>query len=143
MPSDVPRSRSRWLPPLLLSAVSYAAVSLSVISLAGCGEADESFTYRSKVAPIFNNRCTICHRPGGPSGVDIQNPFSTDESLVNSKNRFAALHPNLNLPPYNVVAGDPDNSFLMYKIDPDANRLPPDPDGDGPMEPPAGGHMPL
>jgi hypothetical protein len=125
---------------LLVSAVSYAAVSLSVIGLVGCGEADESFSYRTKVGPIFNNRCTICHRPGGPSGVDIQNPFSPDQGLVSSKNRFSTLHPELNLPPYNVVAGDPDNSFLMYKIDPDAKRLPPAPPGG---EPPAGSHMPL
>src|SRR5689334_6259756 len=142
MQSDVLRSRSRWL-PTFVSAVSYATVSLSVISLMGCGEADEGFTYRTKVAPIFNNRCTICHRPGGPSGVDIQNPFSPDEGLVNSRNRFSVLHPELNLPGNNVVPGDPDNSFLMYKIDPDAKRLPPDPDGDGPQEPPAGAHMPL
>lgn len=140
MPSDILRSRSRWLPTALASAVSYAAVSLSVISLMGCGETDEGFTYRTKVGPIFNYRCTICHRPGGPSGVDIQNPFSPNEGLVGTKNGFAALHPELNLPAYNVVPGDPDNSFLMYKIDADAKMLPAAPSGG---EPPAGAHMPL
>jgi hypothetical protein len=119
-----------------------AAVSLATISL-GCGETDEGFSYKKKVAPIFNNRCTICHRPGGPSGVDIQNPFSPGQGLVGSKNGFAVRHPELNLPEYNVAEGDPDNSFLMYKIDPDSKLLPPDPDGDGPLEPPAGAHMPL
>lgn len=142
MPSEVPRSRSRLLPTLFVSAVSYAAVSLAAISVVGCGETDESFGYRKKVGPIFNYRCTICHRPDGPSGVDIQNPFSPDEGLVYSKNGFAALHPELNLPADNVVPGDPDNSFLMYKIDPNSN-LPKDPDGDGPGQPLAGAHMPL
>jgi hypothetical protein len=143
MQRDVLRSRSRSLPTLLSSAVSYAAVALAVISVLGCGEAEEGFTYRKKVGPIFNYRCTICHRPGGPSGVDLQNPFSPDEGLTSSRNRFSVLHPELNLPEYNVVAGDPDSSFLMYKIDPDSKLLPPDPDGDGPLEPPAGAHMPL
>ncbi|HEU4583436.1 MAG TPA: hypothetical protein VFS67_34495 [Polyangiaceae bacterium] len=124
---------------MLVSALSFAAVSLAGLNLTGCGEPEEGFTYKKKVAPIFNNRCTICHRPGGPSGVDIQNPFSPDEGLKNSRNRFAALHPELNLPEYNVVEGDPDNSFLMYKIDPDA-KLPAAPPGG---EPPAGAHMPL
>lgn len=113
------------------------------MSSTGCGEPEEGITYKKKVAPIFNNRCTICHRPEGPSGVDIQNPFSPDEGLRNSKNGFSTLHPELNLPEYNVAEGDPDNSFLMYKIDPDSNLLPRDPDGDGPQEPPAGAHMPL
>src|SRR5215471_19169590 len=106
MPSDFPRSRSRLLPTLLVSAVSYAAVALAGISVMGCGETDQGLTYRTKVAPILNNRCTICHRPDGPSGVDIQNPFTPDEGLVSSKNGFAMLHPELKLPAYNVVAGD-------------------------------------
>ena len=142
MPSDVLRSRSLSR-SLLVSALWFAAAPLAAMSLTGCGETDEGFTYKKKVAPILNNRCTICHRPGGPSGVDIQNPFSPDEGLRNSRNGFAALHPELNLPAYNVAEGDPDNSFLMYKIDPESKLLPPDPDGEGPQEPPAGAHMPL
>lgn len=136
MPSDVLRSRSLSR-SLLVSALSFAAVSLAPVSLVavssiGCGEPEEGFTYKKKVAPIFNNRCTICHRPGGPSGVDMQNPFVGDEALVNSVNRFATAHPELNLPQYNVAKGDPDNSFLMYKID-EAVSLPAA----------AGVHMPL
>lgn len=127
------------LPTLLVSAVTLAAVNLM-----GCSDKEESFGYRNEVAPIFAQRCTICHRPGGPSGVDIQNPFSNGEGLAVTKNSFKALHPELvNLPDDNVLAGDPDKSFLMYKIDPESNLLPPDPDGDGPKEPPAGVHMPL
>ncbi|MEO8178197.1 MAG: hypothetical protein ABI895_05120 [Deltaproteobacteria bacterium] len=108
----------------------------------GCSDPDEGLTYRRNVGPIFNQRCTICHRPGGPSGIDIQNPFSPGEGLVVTKNGFKTKHPELNLPEYNVLAGDPDNSFLLYKID-ETLRLPPDPDEDGPAEAPAGSHMPL
>jgi hypothetical protein len=108
----------------------------------GCGTKEEGLTYRLDVGPIFNERCALCHRHDGPSGIDIQNPFASDGGLVVSKNGFKVKHPELNLPEYNVLAGDPDNSFLIYKID--ATRaLPPDPDGDGPLEPPAGVHMPL
>jgi hypothetical protein len=121
--------------------LSGALCLLAGLSL-GCGSDDKGLTYAKSVRPILNQRCTICHRPGGPSGVDIQNPFSSPEGLAISKNGFKLKHPELPLPEYNVVAGDPDNSFLMYKID-DSNRLPPDPDQDGPLEAPAGMHMPL
>jgi hypothetical protein len=108
----------------------------------GCGTTEEGLTYREDVGPIFNERCALCHRRDGPSGIDIQNPFAQDVGLVVSRNRFKDKHPELNLPEYNVLAGDPDNSFLIYKID-TSRALPPDPDGDGPLEPPAGVHMPL
>lgn len=124
--------------PLLAGVVLLAA--------SGCGSEDEGLTYTRNIRPIFGQRCAICHRADGPSGVDIQNPYSSQEGLVNSPNRFKQLHPELNLPAQNVVPGDPDNSFLMYKIDPELT-LPADPDKtattNGPLEPPAGSKMPL
>lgn len=129
------RALGRWSLTLLAGVVAGAAGL-------GCGEAEEGSTYRGNVRPIFSQRCGICHRPGGPSGIDIQNPFSPDGGLAVTKNGFKLKHPELNVPVDNVLAGDPDNSFLIYKID-DSIRLPPDPDDDGPLEPLAGAHMPL
>jgi len=133
-----PLGRSRLAKRLLAGALF-----ITCGALLGCGEDDKGLDYRTNIRPIFSQRCTICHRPGGPSGVDIQNPFSTPEGLVVSKNGFKVKHPELNVPENNVLAGDPDKSFLMYKIDAEANLLPPDPDGAGPLEAPAGSHMPL
>jgi len=120
----------------------------SLLALPGCGaEEDNGVTYNKHVRPIFNRRCTNCHRPGGPSGVDIQNPFSLgtglDSGLVASANFWSAETPSL--PRANVVAGNPDDSFLMYKIsDASSGLLPRDPDGAaGPLQPPGGAHMPL
>ena len=141
-PGSSPKNQKRRVPGrlslTLLAGVTWLASGAGL----GCGEAETGLTYRKNVRPIFSQRCTICHRPGGPSGIDIQNPFSTDGGLVVTKNGFKVKHPELNVPEDNVLAGDPDNSFLIYKID-DSMRLPPDPDGDGPLEPPAGSHMPL
>ena len=126
-----------WLPTLLVSTVSFAALPVT-----SCSNSEESTGYSDTVAPIFSQRCTICHRPGGPSGVDIQNPFAPGEGLAVTKNSFKVLHPELDVPEYNVLAGDPDNSFLMYKIDPSVSLPKPAPN-DPSAEPPAGVHMPL
>lgn len=133
----------------LVSRVLGAAVALaSLVALPGCGaEEDNGVTYNDDVRPIFNRRCTNCHRPGGPSGIDIQNPFSMasglDSGLVGSSNFWNVTSPSL--PRSNVAPNDPNNSFLMYKIsDASTGLLPPDPDGaNGPLQPPGGSHMPL
>lgn len=125
---------SRSLVPLIAGALMLVG--------GGCGEEDEGLSYSQNIRPIFGQRCAVCHRANGPSGVDIQDPFAPTEGLVNSVNRFQQRTPSLNLPLQNVVPGDPDNSFLLHKIDPDI-ALPPDPDGSGPLEPPAGVKMPL
>jgi hypothetical protein len=145
MPVGVRRishSRSRF--------IAVFAVLASSLALPGCGgEEDPGVTYNDDVRPIFNRRCTNCHRPGGPSGVDIQNPFNTtgtgtDSGLVASRNFWKQLTPSLAVPEFNVLPGDPDASFLMNKISPlSANLLPRDPDGQGPLTPPAGLPMPL
>src|SRR4051794_32399806 len=106
------RSRGSWS-RALLSGVAWLAGGAGL----GCSDPDEGLTYRLNVRPIFTQSCAICHRPDGPSGVDIQNPFASNGGLVVSKNGFKVKHPELNLPEYNVLAGDPDNSFLLYKID--------------------------
>jgi hypothetical protein len=143
-----PRSsrKDRKINPVSRHARAWCAAASSLLLsalLPACGEEDTGVTYAENVRPLFGQRCTTCHRPDGPSGIDIQNPYSSNGGLVASKNRFKVTHPELNVPEDNVLPGDPDRSFLMYKID-DRISLPPDPDGAmGPREPPAGVHMPL
>ncbi len=134
--------RARWLSRLLLVAG---------MGLPGCGEDKpfEGVTFSEDIRPIFNRRCTTCHRPGGPSGVDIRNPYSTEPppniGIAKAQTQWKVRNPSLNIPQYDVKAGEPENSFLMYKIsDPAVELLPGDPDGpEGPEMPPAGSHMPL
>ncbi len=100
--------RSRRVPGMLAAA--------SCLILPSCGEEDDGVTYNDDVRPIFDRRgCTVCHRPGSPIGVDIQDPFNPVTGLVNTRNSWNADHPG-ETPEFNVVAGDPDNSFLMQKI---------------------------
>lgn len=111
------------------------------ITLPSCGEEDESVTFADDVRPIFNRRCTTCHRPGSPIQVDIQAPFSPGTGLVNSENSWAREYPG-ETPQFNVVPGEPENSFLMHKLI-GASALPLDPDGPGGMSPHGGSPMPL
>lgn len=131
-------------------AVAYGAALFVLSSCGGGSESDaDSVTYSDDIQPIFNRRCTTCHRPGGPSGVDIRNPFSTQPppnvGLARALNQWKVRNAELDLPEYDVMPGEPSESFLIHKIsDPSLGMLPPDPDGTmGPALPPAGSHMPL
>lgn len=126
MPNDI---LSLWSSPRHPDGVASAGSELSrrargvllalaaIITLPGCGEEDNSVTYGDDVRPLFNRRCTTCHRPGTPIGVDIQNPFVPGTGLVDSLNTWAApdAYPG-ETPVRNVAPGDPDNSFLMHKL---------------------------
>ncbi|HTV19205.1 MAG TPA: hypothetical protein VMG12_11055 [Polyangiaceae bacterium] len=103
---------------------------MTCIVLPSCGgEEDTSITYSDDVRPIFNQRCTTCHYSSTPIGVDIQNPFSAERGLVNSKNSWAIEAPGLT-DEDNVVPGDPDSSFLIDKL---TGNLPDDGKGGSPM----------
>src|SRR5262245_33868660 len=116
-----PFASSHHMQPLVGRAGSIVGLSLLSGALLlgagalGCGEEDTGLTYAKNIRPIFSERCTICHRPDGPSGIDIQNPYASMGGLVTSKNRFKEMHPELNIPVEIVAEGDPDNSFLLYK----------------------------
>lgn len=128
-------------------------VMLTVMALAAAAcSSDEPFhgvTYSDDIRPIFGRRCTTCHRPGGPSGVDIRDPFSSQAppnvGIAKAMTQWKVRNPSLDIPTFDVKPGDPDDSFVVYKIsDPSLQLLPADPDGaDGPEYPPAGQHMPL
>jgi hypothetical protein len=134
---------------LKTALVSGATVLLVASCGGGSDDASEGVTYSHDVQPIFNRRCTTCHRPGGPSGVDIRNPFSFEAppnvGLARAQTQWKVRNPSLAIPELDVKAGDPNDSFLIYKIsDPSSGLLPIDPDGtSGPELPPAGSHMPL
>lgn len=115
----------------------WVAACLSV--LPSCSKDDNGVTYNDEIRPLFNRRCTICHRPDGPTGVDIQNPFSTaavpNAGLATSPNLWNRDGHIAGLPTEDVVAGDPDHSFLINKVeDPALGLLP----ATG-----AGSHMPF
>lgn len=99
-----------------------ALAVLTFFALPGCGgEEDDGITFADDVQPIFNRRCTTCHHPTSPIGVDIQNPFAPTRGLVGSVNSWDEAHPEENFPAFNVVPFEPDNSFLIEKI---TNDLP-------------------
>jgi hypothetical protein len=100
-------SRARWI----------ACIALTCIVLPSCGgDEDNTVTYGDDVQPIFRTRCTTCHHPSSPIGVDIQNPFAPDRGLVNAPNSWGQEHPELGMPTLNVAPGDPENSFLIDKL---------------------------
>jgi hypothetical protein len=104
---------------LLAARARRAAVALlAVLALPGCGgEEDNEVTYNDDVRPIFNRRCTTCHYSSSPLGVDIQNPFSPERGLVFTHNSWSQpdAYPG-RTDEFNVLAGDPDNSFVIDKI---------------------------
>jgi hypothetical protein len=105
----------------LLCKMPLAALALlAASSLPGCGgEEDDGITYDDDVKPIFNQRCTTCHRPVSPIQVDIQNPYSPEVGLVNAVNSWwveSSAEARVGLDEKNVVPFDPDASFLMDKI---------------------------
>ena len=112
------------------------------LGLVACGEENDSVTYGDDVRPIFNLRCTTCHRTGSPIRVNIQNPYQEVEcvtgadglevcngGLVNMRNTWSVMNPG-EMPERNVEPGDPDNSFLMWKLTGD---VPSNGDGGQPM----------
>jgi hypothetical protein len=104
---------------------------VSVLGL-GCGAEDDGVTYADDIRPLFEERCTVCHRTGAPSaaklwGPNIEDPYAPEEGLMIATNQARDTHlPALeDLPQFLVVAGQPDDSFLINKIaDPATHPLP-------------------
>lgn len=78
-------------------------------------ENDAFFT--ENVAPIFGTqislrstagKCTWCHYPGSPTGLDVLNPFDPDEGMVGRAGVFGRTI---------VMPGDVENSFLVEKLE--------------------------
>lgn len=102
--------------------------ALCAVALAGCSE-DDGLTYQDDVRPIFAQGCTICHNTNRPMGVNIANPFSLSDGLVNSDN--SVYHEQCTemgntaacaLPSKDVDPGNPANSMLLAKVDWDSSN---------------------
>jgi hypothetical protein len=110
--------------PRRLSDVKRAAVRLWIVT-----GAEEDDFYREQVLPIFGDAlsrrrsecqeggmeqgcivCITCHYEGSPTPPDLTHPFDPITGVVDVKSVFRA---DLDL----VEPGDPDQSFLMRKLD--------------------------
>ncbi|MET0409714.1 MAG: hypothetical protein ABW217_00390 [Polyangiaceae bacterium] len=89
-------------------------------ALACSSESDS--VYESKVRPIFQERCVLCHYDGPATCPDdndhirsLDHPFDASVcGMTTMKNRYAG---NGHMgPEYDVVPGDPDNSAIMLKV---------------------------
>jgi hypothetical protein len=104
MPADIPR----------LSATE----SLAIRQWIDAGARNDAF-YAAAVAPIFGDalseqtsgKCSLCHYPGSPTLLDLTDPFDPEFGLVGVPTdwgREGGLR---------VVPGDPDESFLVDKVE--------------------------
>jgi hypothetical protein len=110
--------------PRRLSDVKRAAVRLWIVT-----GAEEGDFYREQVLPIFGDPssrrrsecqeggmeqgcivCITCHYEGSPTPPDLTHPFDPISGVVDVRSAFRA---DLDL----VEPGDPDQSFLMRKLD--------------------------
>ena len=80
----------------------------------GLGGAATTVSYARDVQPLFQP-CAYCHYTGSIL-VDIERPFAPSTGVVNTDNAWAVDHPEGNTPPKDVMPGDPDHSFLIWKI---------------------------
>jgi len=73
---------------------------------------------------VFTPFCTDCHVPGGPGPMPLDSEAVTFQSLVNAR--------SIEVPTmFRVAPGDPENSYLVWKIEGRAqillDRMPPPP----------------
>jgi hypothetical protein len=90
------------------SRVERSITALALACLGGCSDdgGDGSVVYKTEVKPLLERRCAICH--------DMQHPFDVaTDGLFVIENPWSKGHDSL---PYNVVPGDPDQSFLIQKV---------------------------
>ena len=80
------------------------------------GAQNDAF-FTASVAPIFGTqitlrsaagKCTWCHYPGSPTGLDVLNPFDAEEGMVGRMGVFGKTI---------VAPGDVENSFLVEKLE--------------------------
>lgn len=103
-------------PPADLGRLSLVLLVLGLVL--GCSDSsDDSISYREDIAPLFEDRCTVCHYTGGSTPPDLLLPFEPGTGLIDTLNTWAveAAYPGLT-PELLVVPGDPDASFLVDKI---------------------------
>lgn len=70
-----------------------------------------TITYSDDVRPFFVAKCIACHFAGSPTHLDLVNPFSETEGVIDKPNSWRGPLTK------QVVPGNPDESFLLKKID--------------------------
>ncbi len=57
--------------------------------------------------PSASGRCTWCHYPGSPTGLDVLNIFDPEEGMVNVESSSGGIL---------VIPGNPDQSVLVHRL---------------------------
>lgn len=83
-------------------------------------------SYTSQIQPIFDNRCSDCHRPGGVGpGLGIAMLLTPDDAPASLINKKSSVNDALTL----VIPGDAANSLLYQMVSqsmpPVGIRMPP------------------
>lgn len=71
-------------------------------------------SYARDVAPIFGRLCVACHYPGSAGDYDLTDPFDPVSGFVGRPNSWV---PNGADETVLIDPGNPDNSFLLLKIE--------------------------
>lgn len=89
------------------------------------GDAGQATTvsYARDLKPLFISRCRICHNAGTNLGYDLDDPFDGALGMFKQINSWTADHDS----PleFLVVPGEPDQSFMVFKLERDATTIDP------------------
>ena len=129
-------------PSTMIATPSFVAALVAVaLVAAGCagngnGIVDETMggggggggafppTLKAIQMRVFGRVCIHCHFPGGPGPMPLTSEAVSYASLVNAPSVEVAL--------LRVAPGDPDNSYILYKLmgaaDIIGDRMPPPPE---------------
>ena len=103
---------STWHGQSLTAAAVLLSLQIGGPALAADDEAQQpaegAVSYYEQVRPIFQARCQGCHQPSKAGGTYVMTAF--DRLLVGGESEIAA-----------VVPGDPDASYLVEQVTPDAD----------------------
>lgn len=103
------------------SAGTRTACGLAALMTLACSDEPDS-VYESKVHPIFQERCVLCHYDGSAGCEEdnlnirsLENPLDPAVcGMATMRNRYAeGGHGG---PTFDVVPGEPENSFLIMKV---------------------------
>jgi hypothetical protein len=103
--------------PMPLQVERVTAAELDLIEQWITDGAQNDAFFADNVAPIFgtevtlgraSGKCTWCHFPGNPTGLDVTAPFDPEVGMVDRVGAFGKAI---------VAPGDPDASFLVEKLE--------------------------
>jgi hypothetical protein len=77
-------------------------------------DAGATVSFSRDVQPIFASRCAICHYRGSPVVPDLNDPLDPEFGVRNFENTWFPGHDSDY--EYIVRPGEPDESFLIYKV---------------------------